>query len=127
MSTSMRPNFPSHFKHMPCGTMWVKMAGVGGITALVVKYYALKSESLTEESKNDISLAVQHQLAASVLLIALPNGRPYGVPKGLLCIGTLLFCGGTYLRSFYELSLGHLPFIGQLLYGLAWCSMIFAY
>lgn len=120
----MRERIPFHFRHMGCGTLWVKMAGVGGLTALVVNHYALKSESLTEASKKDVSIAVKYQLIASVLIVALPNGRPYGLSKGLVCIGTILFCGGTYLKSFLDLSVGHLPFIGQLLYGLGWCTMI---
>ena len=124
MNSTMRERIPFHFKNMGGGTFWVKMAGVGGLTALVVNHYALKSESLTEASKNDVSMAVKYQLVASVLIVALPNGRPYGLSKVLVCIGTLLFCGSTYLKSFLDLSVGHVPLIGQLIYGLGWCTMI---
>ena len=121
----MRPKIPWNFKgHMHCGAIWVKMAGVGGLTGLMIHHYALQSESLGEEKRQEVSRAVKYQMLASVLIVALPNGRPFGVPKGLMCLGTLLFCGGTYLKAFFDYSVGYMPIIGAVLYGLGWGSMI---
>ena len=125
MTTSMRPKIPWNFKgHMHCESTWVRLAGVGGLTALILNHYSLQSDSLGEEKKQEVSRAVRYQMLASVLIVALPNGRPFGVPKGLMCLGTLIFCGSSYLRAFFDYSCGYTPIIGAVLYGLAWGSMI---
>ena len=121
----MRPKIPWNFKGpMHCGTIWVKVAGVGGLTALMMHHFSQQSDSLVEEKRQEVRRAVRYQMIASVLIVALPNGRPYGVPKGLICLGALFFCGSSYLKAFYDYSCSYMPMIGMVLSGLGWGSMI---
>ena len=124
MTTGMRPRIPFNFQRMDPGSLWVKLAGIGGLTAFMIHGYTEHTSTLSEESKHKIELATSYQIFASILIVALPNTRPYGVPKGLICVGTMLFTGGIYLNKFFDLSGTYISPLGGVLVMLGWGSML---
>ena len=79
---------------------------------------------LCARKKNKLELATNYQTLASILVLALPNTRPYGVPKGLIFVGTMLFAIGIYLNKFFNLTGTYISPLGGVLLMAGWGYML---
>jgi uncharacterized membrane protein YgdD (TMEM256/DUF423 family) len=103
---------------------WIALGAFFGLVAVAMAAYA--SHGLPAEragmAMTGASLGAWHGLAliGAGLLAERRRGRMVHIAAGLFAAGTLLFCGGVFLRALAGLSLGPLTPLGGMLLLIGW-------
>lgn len=108
--------------------LWLGLAGLSGAMAVAFGAYAAHAQQASA-AVHLVDTASRYQFYHALALLALvplqAPGRRLLVAAGLLFVlGTLLFCGGLYLRGLAGVSLGPLVPVGGTSFLLGWLALL---